>query len=204
MAAQPSHGPADGEAVSVCMIVRHPPKGNKLYPNGRNHVHIVIVGLIGDNATMTLRVLTIFLLSLWLPSVPVFALEPVPTLEIDAAAEAQRQAAGLARLCGLWDWTVHSHSRNHREARSKIVLPSSQAAGLEGPSPTEIRIYGDAVYFRWDFPGGYQEDSMLFIEDRRLEGTFRMSNGAVGAINGKRVSACPSTGSGSGGAERTP
>lgn len=116
-------------------------------------------------------------------------------LEIDPVAEAKRVEAGLQRLCGVWDWTVHSHTRNHREARSRIVLPSSQAAGIEGPSPTEIRIYGDAVYFRWDFPGGYQEDSMLLTEDRRLEGSFRHSNGSVGAITGKRVSSCQSSGS---------
>lgn len=121
-------------------------------------------------------------------------------LELDAAVEAKRLEAGLARLCGMWDWTVHSHTRNHREARSKIVLPSSGAAGLEGPSPSEIRIYGDAVYFRWDFPGGYQEDSMLLTEERRLEGTFRTSTGSVGAITGKRVSACQPAASGGAGA----
>lgn len=117
-------------------------------------------------------------------------------LEPDATVEAKRLEAGLVRLCGLWDWTVHSHTRNHREARSKIVLPSAQAAGIDGPSPSEIRIYGDAVYFRWDFPGGYQEDSMLLTEERRLEGTFRMSTGSVGAITGKRVSACQPAASG--------
>lgn len=120
----------------------------------------------------------------------------VEALELDAVAEAKRLEAGLARLCGVWDWTVHSHSANHRESKAKIVLPSSQAAGIEGPFPTEIRIYGDAVYFRWDFPGGYQEDSMLFIENRRLEGTFRTSTGAVGAINGKRQSSCQPVASG--------
>jgi hypothetical protein len=126
-------------------------------------------------------------------------------LELDAAAEAKRLEAGLTRLCGIWDWTVHSHSANHRESKAKIVLPSAQAAGIEGPSPTEIRIYGDAVYFRWDFPGGYQEDSMLLIENRRLEGTFRTSVGAFGAINGKRVSVCQATRQGApGGAEGKP
>lgn len=125
--------------------------------------------------------------SLWL------LLATAQALELDAAAEAKRLEAGLTRLCGVWDWTVHSHSRNHREAKSRIVLPSSQAAGIEGPAPTEIRIYGDAVYFRWDFPGGYQEDSMLLIEDRRLEGTFRTTTGSVGAINGKRLSSCQAT-----------
>ena len=121
---------------------------------------------------------------------------PAQALELDAAAEAKRLEAGLARLCGVWDWTVHSHTRNHREAKSKIVLPNPAAAGIEGPSPTEIRIYGDAVYFRWDFPGGYQEDSMLLTENRRLEGTFRTSTGAVGAIDGKRVSSCQAAASG--------
>ena len=88
-----------------------------------------------------------------------FCVSPAQALELDAAAEAKRLEAGLTRLCGVWDWTVHSHSANHRESKAKIVLPSTQAAGMEGPSPTEIRIYGDAVYFRWDFPGGDQEDS---------------------------------------------
>lgn len=148
---------------------------------------------------MRMRILAIALVSLWLP--PVMG----EALELDAAVEAQRQEAGFARLCGLWEWTVHSHSRNHREAKSRIVLPSSQAAGIDGPSPTEIRMYGDAVYFRWDVPGGYQEDSLLFIEDRRLEGIFRMSSGAVGAINGKRVSGCQASERGApGDAERIP
>ncbi len=133
------------------------------------------------------------------------ALTAADALELDAAVEAKRLEAGLARLCGVWDWTVHSHSANHRESKAKIVLPSAQAAGIEGPSPTEIRIYGDAVYFRWDFPGGYQEDSMLFIEGRRLEGTFRTSHGAVGAINGKRLSSCrPAASGGAAGPESKP
>ncbi|MEK6604882.1 MAG: hypothetical protein AABY77_03230, partial [Nitrospirota bacterium] len=106
---------------------------------------------------MKIRIPIMTMVSLWL------LLATAQALELDAAAEAKRLEAGLTRLCGVWDWTVHSHSRNHREAKSRIVLPTSQAAGMEGPAPTEIRIYGDAVYFRWDFPGGYQEDSMLLI-----------------------------------------
>ncbi|TLY19969.1 MAG: hypothetical protein E6K68_08805 [Nitrospirae bacterium] len=111
-------------------------------------------------------------------------------LELDPVAEAKRLEAGYARLCGVWEWTVHSHTLSHREAKSQIVLPSPGAAGVQGPSPNEIRIYGDAVYLRWDFQGGYQEDSLLLTENRRLEGTFRTSYGAVGAITGKRVSSC--------------
>jgi hypothetical protein len=131
-------------------------------------------------------------------------LPPAQALELDAAAEAKRLEAGLTRLCGVWDWTVHSHSRNHREAKSQIVLPSPEAAGVQGPSPSEIRIYGNAVYFRWDFPGGYQEDSMLLTDNRRLEGTFRTSAGAVGAIDGKRVSGCKPAGSDGAGGSGAP
>jgi len=114
-------------------------------------------------------------------------------LDVDPAMEAKRLEAGLARLCGVWEWTVHSHTLNHREAKSKIVLPSADTAGVAGPSPSEIRIYGDAVYFRWIYTGGYQEDSMLLTGNKRLEGTFRSSTGAVGAVNGKRLSSCEQT-----------
>jgi hypothetical protein len=131
-----------------------------------------------------MRILTMAVAGLWLP------LAAAQALELDAAVEAKRLEAGLARLCGVWEWTVHSHAMNHREGKSKIVLPSSQAAGVEGPSPNEIRIYGDAVYFRWDFPGGYQEDSLLLNDNRRLEGTFRATNGNVGAVTGKRIAGC--------------
>jgi hypothetical protein len=112
-------------------------------------------------------------------------------IDFDPLVETKRLESGLARLCGVWDWTVHSHTMSHRESKAKIVLPSSDAAGVEGPSPSEIRIYGDAVYFRWVYPGGFQEDSMLLTDNKRLEGTFRTSQGAVGAVNGKRVSVCP-------------
>src|SRR5438552_13164814 len=124
----------------------------------------------------------------------VLFLSKAGALEVDPAMEAKRLEAGYARLCGVWEWTVHSHTLKHREAKSQIVLPSSEAAGVQGPSPNEIRIYGDAVYLRWDFQGGYQEDSLLLTENRRLEGTFRTSYGAVGAITGKRVSSCKPSG----------
>ena len=118
---------------------------------------------------------------------------PAEALELDPVAEAKRIETGLARLCGLWDWTVHSHTLHHREAKSKIVLPSAESAGVEGSSPAEIRIYGDAVYLRWSYPGGYQEDSLLLNDNKRLEGTFRTSTGSVGAVNGKRLSWCRQT-----------
>ena len=117
-------------------------------------------------------------------------------VELDPVAEAKRLEAGYARLCGVWEWTVHSHTLSHREGKSQIVLPSPEAAGVQGPSPAEIRIYGDAVYLRWDFQGGYQEDSILLSDDRRLEGTFRTSDGSRGAVDGKRLSKCQSAGTG--------
>lgn len=117
-------------------------------------------------------------------------------LELDPVAEAKRLEAGYARLCGVWEWTVHSHTLSHREGKSQIVLPSPEAAGVQGPSPNEIRIYGDAVYLRWEFKGEFQEDSLLLTENRRLEGTFRTSYGAVGAITGKRLSTCKPSESG--------
>ncbi len=117
-------------------------------------------------------------------------------LDLDPVAEAKRLEAGYARLCGVWEWTVHSHTLSHREGKSQIVLPSPEAAGVQGPSPNEIRIYGDAVYLRWEFKGEFQEDSLLLTENRRLEGTFRTSYGAVGAITGKRLSTCKPSESG--------
>ena len=140
---------------------------------------------------MTVRCLGLALLANVLLILPT-----AQALELDPMAEAKRLEAGFARLCGVWQWTVHSHTLSHREAKSQIVLPSPEAAGIQGPSPSEIRIYGDAVYLRWDFQGGYQEDSLLLSDNRRLEGSFRTSYGAVGAITGKRVSTCQPAGTG--------
>jgi len=147
--------------------------------------------MIGENSKMTARGLVLALLANVMLLLPT-----AQALEVDPVAEAKRLEAGFARLCGVWEWTVHSHTRGHREAKTKIVLPSPQMAGVDGPSPSEIRVYGDAVYLRWDFQGGYQEDSMLLSDDRRLEGTFRTSDGSKGAVDGKRLSKCQPVGPG--------
>jgi hypothetical protein len=147
--------------------------------------------MIGENSKMIARGLVLALLANVMLILPT-----AQALEVDPVAEAKRLEAGFARLCGVWEWTVHSHTLSHREGKSQIVLPSPEAAGVQGPSPSEIRIYGDAVYLRWDFKGGYQEDSLLLSDNRRLEGTFRTSYGAVGAITGKRVSTCQPAGTG--------
>ena len=151
--------------------------------------HIVLLRMIGENRSMTARGLVLAVLANVMLILPTSQ-----ALEVDPLAEAKRLEAGFARLCGVWEWTVHSHTLSHREGKSQIVLPSPEAAGVPGPSPIEIRIYGDAVYLRWDFKGGYQEDSLLLSDNRRLEGTFRTSYGAVGAITGKRVSTCQPAG----------
>src|SRR2546421_5534947 len=78
----------------------------------------------------------------------VLFLSTAGALELDPGMEAKRLEAGLARLCGVWEWTVHSHTLSHREAKSKIVLPSADAAGVAGPPPAQIPGYRDAGYFR--------------------------------------------------------
>jgi hypothetical protein len=140
----------------------------------------------------------------------------VAALAIRAEAEAERQARdawgrlyawrerlqeikGLARLCGTWNWTLHNH-QNHQDHKMVMIFPSptspvSPAASSpdpSGPRPAKIVVLGDGVYLRWEFQGGYQEDSLLFSsEGQRLEGTFINSAGAWGAITGKRTASCP-------------
>ncbi|MBM4121131.1 MAG: hypothetical protein FJ249_00855 [Nitrospira sp.] len=115
--------------------------------------------------------------------------------------ERLREMKGIERLCGTWHWTVHNH-KNHQEHKlimsfpppaTEAALPDPQAsAGPPGPRPAKTVVLGDGVYLRWEFPGGYQEDSLLFAaEGQRLEGTFVNSAGAWGSITGKRVAPCP-------------
>jgi len=96
-----------------------------------------------------------------------------------------------ARLCGTWQWTIHNH-KNHQEQKTAIVLlPPGTPASPDMPQPVRMVVLGDAVYLRWEYPRGYQEDSLLLAnEDRRLEGTFKNSAGDWGAITGKRIAPC--------------
>jgi hypothetical protein len=100
-----------------------------------------------------------------------------------------QKAAG--RLCGTWQWTIHNH-KNHQEQKTAIVLlPPGTPAPPDMPQPAKMVVMGDAVYLRWEFPRGYQEDSLLLAnEDRRLEGTFKNTAGDWGAITGKRIAPC--------------
>ncbi len=101
-----------------------------------------------------------------------------------------REMKGLARLCGTWQWTVHNH-KNHQEHKMVLSFLPPDVPSPDGPRPTKIVVLGDAVYLRWEFQGGYQEDSLLFTGgSQRLEGTFTNSAGAWGSITGKRAAAC--------------
>jgi len=99
---------------------------------------------------------------------------------------------GLARLCGAWQWTVHNH-QNHQEHKMIVTFPQPGSSPTAEPRPAKIVVLGDGVYLRWEFQGGYQEDSLLFTgEGQRLEGSFVNSAGAWGSITGKRMTRCAS------------
>ncbi|MGH7230536.1 MAG: hypothetical protein ACREJU_04160 [Nitrospiraceae bacterium] len=104
--------------------------------------------------------------------------------------ERRRVMRGLARLCGTWQWTVHNH-QNHQDHKMTMVFPPPNGESTTRARPAKITVLGDGVYLRWEFQGGYQEDSLLFTgEGSRLEGSFMNSAGAWGSITGKRIGAC--------------
>ena len=101
-----------------------------------------------------------------------------------------REAKGLARLCGTWQWTIHNH-QHHQDQKVAMVFPPPDAGSFTGARPAKTVVLGDAIYLRWEFPGVVQEDSLLFTgEGQRLEGSFVNSSGAWGSITGKRTAAC--------------
>ena len=107
------------------------------------------------------------------------------------ALQTQRMGMyGLTRLCGSWQWTIHNH-QNHQDHKMIMVFPPPGETVKGATRPDKIVVLGDVVYVRWEFPGSYQEDSLLFTgKGQRLEGSFINSTGAWGAITGKRMSAC--------------
>jgi hypothetical protein len=101
-----------------------------------------------------------------------------------------RETQGLERLCGTWQWTIHNHS-NHQDHKTIVFFPPPDASVSPSPHPARIVVLGDTVYLRWEFQGGYQEESLLFArENQRLEGNFVNSAGAWGSITGKRTAPC--------------
>src|SRR3989442_12785748 len=103
--------------------------------------------MIGENSSMHARIALASGAGLLL------MLSMAQAVELDPVAEAKRLEAGYARLCGVWEWTVHSHTLSHREGKSQIVFPSPGSARVQGPAPREIRIYRGAAYLPWGFHG---------------------------------------------------
>lgn len=101
-----------------------------------------------------------------------------------------RERRGLARLCGVWQWTIHNH-QNHNEQKFVMTFPPPGAGNRSPNGPTEIVVLGENVYLRWETDGRVQEDSLQFMkEGQRLEGTFVNNLGGWGSIAAKRSGAC--------------
>lgn len=105
-----------------------------------------------------------------------------------------RQARGLARLSGTWQWTIHNH-QNHQEQRTCILFPPAGHTPANVPLPAETVVLGDSIYLRWEKNGYVQEDSLLFIKEAakeatRIEGSFVNNTGGWGSIAGKRTADC--------------
>ena len=101
-----------------------------------------------------------------------------------------RQAKGLARLCGTWQWTIHNH-QNHGDQKAVVMFPPAGQTSAQAAAPAETIVLGDAIYLRWENNGRIQEDSLLFIkDDAKIEGSFVNNTGGWGSITGKRTAAC--------------
>jgi len=105
-----------------------------------------------------------------------------------------RQARGLARLCGTWQWTIHNH-RQHQEQKTVISFPPAGQTPSNVPLPVETVILGDSVYLRWENGSYVQEDSLLLVreglkEATRIEGSFVNNTGGWGPITAKRTADC--------------
>jgi hypothetical protein len=104
----------------------------------------------------------------------------------------RKNEQGLRRLCGTWQWLIHNH-QNHGDHKTIMVYPPPSEYHRMDPQPTTIRVQGDTVYIRWEFPQGIvQEESLLFGEkDQLLSGTFVNNLGPNGNITGRRAKPCP-------------
>lgn len=109
---------------------------------------------------------------------------------LKTSLELTREVKGLTRLCGTWQWTIHNH-QHHLDQKIAMVFAHPGNESFTGPRPSKTVVLGDVVYLRWEYPGGIQEDSLLFTGDgQRLEGSFVNSSGAWGSITGKRTAPC--------------
>ena len=103
----------------------------------------------------------------------------------------RKNEQGLRRLCGTWQWLIHNH-QNHSDHKTVMVYPPPSQYHRMDPQPATIRVQGDTVYIRWEFPRGIvQEESLLLSEkDQLLSGTFVNNLGPNGNITGRRVKPC--------------
>ena len=103
----------------------------------------------------------------------------------------RKNEQGLRRLCGTWQWLIHNH-QNHGDHKTIMVYPPPSQYHRMDPQPATIRVQGDTVYIRWEFPRGIvQEESLLFGEkDQLLSGTFVNNLGPNGNITGRRIKPC--------------
>jgi len=96
----------------------------------------------------------------------------------------------MMRLCGTWKWIIHNH-QNHGDHKTTMTFISPGQDTPPQVQPATVLIHGDAVYLKWTFPQGIQEDSLLLSNrDTRLEGTFTNSLGPYGSISGQRLLPC--------------
>ena len=94
---------------------------------------------------------------------------------------------GLEKICGVWEMHVHN-MLNHKEYQYILQVPPPANASL---TPSKLIVNGQTVYIRWDFPGGFSEDSMLLRRNKKvMEGTFTNFAGARGGISGKLIGPC--------------
>ena len=97
------------------------------------------------------------------------------------------EVLGLDKICGVWDMTVHN-MLNHREYHYALHVPPNPDFG---PVPTKLLVNGLTVYIRWDFDGGFSEESMLLRRKGGvMDGTWTNMAGARGGVSGKLVRPC--------------
>lgn len=107
--------------------------------------------------------------------------------EENGEAQITPEVHGLEKICGVWEMTVHN-MLNHKEHQYMLQVPLPPEASIV---PSKFIVNGHTVYIRWDFPGGFQEDSMLLRRNRKvMEGTFTNFAGARGGISGKLIRPC--------------
>ena len=96
---------------------------------------------------------------------------------------------GLDKICGIWEMKVHN-MLNHKEYEYMLHVPPSPGAQAV---PSKLLVNGQTVYIRWDFPGGFSEDSLLLRRGGgAMEGSFTNFAGAYGGVSGKLIRPCTS------------